>query len=550
MSGKSDERSPLEQRGPTPLDQDTLDFLVDEFMARLRAGERPTPEDYARRHPQLAHDILELFPVIAAMEQAKTQDLTTNVVRWAQPPQGARPERLGEFRIIREIGRGGMGVVYEAEQESLGRRVALKVLPHAPVMSSLALARFTREARVAASLQHPNIVPIYSVGQEGGFHFYAMQYTEALSWDKLVRWLAKHGKSGATPVLTEVVDTIIQSDPAGDVPLDEIPPRFGRAYFEEIAAMVSLIADGLHYAHSLGAIHRDIKPANLLLDRRGMVFLTDFGLMKFLQEEGITRSGEMTGTLRYMAPEQLDGKAEARSDIYSLGLTLYELAALKPAFNEQKGKLLQSILNGDIPPLRQIAPWAPAELEAIVGKATALSPDSRHQTAEELSQDLHRFIAHSSGQDLPEARPELTLEALGKPSSRRFAVLLAALLAVLAYIAFIEVNRHTTSDPAPQRAVTATPAPPSQPQASPKPEPPESRPESMNVRPPAQAFEQRPGRPRDQELPPRAYEICRGKKAGDTVQHMTPGGRVVATCVDTPQGLAARPNQPPGQRRK
>jgi serine/threonine protein kinase len=158
---------------PSASGSDPLGQLVDEFLERHRRGERPALTEYTARHPELAEPIRELFPALVMMEDIRRDPPTA--ADPAAAPRDAAPQRLGEYRIVREIGRGGMGVVYEAEQESLGRRVALKVLPLQALGDARHVERFQREARAAARLHHTNIVPVFAVGQEGGTHYYVMQ---------------------------------------------------------------------------------------------------------------------------------------------------------------------------------------------------------------------------------------------------------------------------------------------------------------------------------------------------------------------------------------
>ena len=169
--------------------QNPVDRLAEEFAERLRHGERPSLTEYVQRYPQHAEEIRELFPALAMIEQLKpvSADLTGAYDGDAIQATAARPERLGDYRILREVGRGGMGVVYEAEQVSLGRHVALKVLPGQALLNPTHLERFRREAKAAAKLHHTNIVPVYGVGEADGVHFYAMQFIRGEGLDRISR---------------------------------------------------------------------------------------------------------------------------------------------------------------------------------------------------------------------------------------------------------------------------------------------------------------------------------------------------------------------------
>ena len=227
---------------------------------------------------------------------------------------------LGEFRVVREIGRGGMGVVYEAEQLWLPeQRVALKVLPGASSLDSRALQRFRVETRAAACLNHPNIVPVFAVGSEAGIPFYSMPLIKGRSLAEILRDVA----SGSADI--DALAETRSSEQAHRSPWPVVVARLGLQ-----------AAQALDHAHSLGIIHRDIKPSNLIVDAEGRLWVTDFGLARITRDDaGSTRTGDLVGTLRYMSPEQIRGEPGAgdfRSDIYALGVTLYEACTLHPIF--------------------------------------------------------------------------------------------------------------------------------------------------------------------------------------------------------------------------
>ncbi len=247
-------------------------------------------------------------------------------------------EEVGGYRILGEIGRGGMGVVYEAEQKSLGRRVALKVLPHRSHLSENARSRFLREARAAASMHHTNIVPVFEVGDEDDHFFYAMQLIQGQSLDSVIDELKelKIADSGTNvdprnPLGPDLAGKATMSSGSGSTGSASLPGesngsfggsrRFG--FYRSVARIGLQVAQALAYAHARGIIHRDIKPSNLLLDADGVVWITDFGLAK-TDEEGLTQTGDFLGTLRYMSPERFSGKCDARADVYAAGLTVYE----------------------------------------------------------------------------------------------------------------------------------------------------------------------------------------------------------------------------------
>src|SRR6516165_689558 len=262
-------------------------------------------------------------------------------------------KRLGDFEIVREVGRGGMGVVYEALQVSLNRKVALKVLSGSLGLSPKAVPRFRREAEAAAKLHHTNIVPVYATGEENDTHFYAMELIEGPSLDAVIRQLrqARTNESTATPSSTPdqmaVTGPFVESANAsadGAAVLAASSLSSDGHYFDTAARMIADVADALEYAHMQGVIHRDIKPSNLLLSPDGRLSVNDFGLARMLEEPGMTMTGEFVGTPAYMSPEQITAgrvPIDHRTDIYSLGATLYELLALQPPFSgERRDQLL------------------------------------------------------------------------------------------------------------------------------------------------------------------------------------------------------------------
>ncbi len=273
-----------------------------------------------------------------------------------------------------------MGVVYEAEQVSLGRHVAIKVLPFAAAIDPKQRQRFQIEAQAAAQLHHPHIVPIFSVGCDHGIHYYAMQFVEGRSLGAILHDF-RQANLDAGAEAESVKRSITQRN---------------RTRFRDIARLGGEAADALDHAHGLGVLHRDIKPANLLIDGDGALWITDFGLARFRGDLSLTHTGDMVGTLRYMSPEQAlarQGVVDQRTDIYSLGATLYELITFRPAFNgRDHQELLRQIALDEPTRPRRIEPAVPRDLETIVLKAMAKNPSRRYLTAQELAADLKRFL--------------------------------------------------------------------------------------------------------------------------------------------------------------
>jgi serine/threonine protein kinase len=335
----------------------------------------------------------------------------------AEPCQGGVAGTLGDFRMIREVGRGGMGVVYEAEQVSLRRRVALKVLPFAGTLDPRQLQRFRIEAQVAAGLHHTNIVPIYAVGSERGTLYYAMQFIDGHTLADVIRQLRQPDRSPPgrprtpAPVQEERFadqPTMVYTPPsaapipegvATTAPAAHLSTEAGRPgveYFRAVARLGVQAAEALDHAHQAGVVHRDVKPANLLVDSRGHLWVTDFGLAHVQTGASLTATGDLVGTLRYMSPEQALAKRvplDHRTDVYSLGATLYELLTLRPPFpGIDRQELLRQIAFDEPAPPRRLERAVPAELEAVVLKALEKSPAERYGTAQELADDLRRWL--------------------------------------------------------------------------------------------------------------------------------------------------------------
>jgi serine/threonine protein kinase/WD40 repeat protein len=431
-----------------------LTRLADEFAARYRAGQRPSLEEYVDRYPELADDIRELLPAMVEIEQVR-DDHHEAAARAAAPPAPAL-RQLGDFRILREVGKGGIGIVYEAEQVSLGRHVALKVLPKSMLMDDNAKRRFEREAKAAARLHHTNIVPVFGVGEQDGLPYYVMQFIQGLGLDAVLDELknlksgsARAGSTGiqsqpyrsrtelsaaqvARSLLTGGFQSMNDADdqdattapedaarphgPAQDAhdrpavsdsftlsSSSVVLPGRGRdgsksksrkpTYWQSVASIGIQVADALEYAHKQGVQHRDIKPSNLLLDTQGTVWVTDFGLAKAEDQPNLTNTGDILGTLRYMPPEAFEGKTDVRGDVYSLGLTLYEMLAFRPAFDEkERNRLIRQVTQQEPPRLGKSIRSLPRDLETIVSKAIDREPGRRYQTAAALAADLERFV--------------------------------------------------------------------------------------------------------------------------------------------------------------
>ncbi|QJX00424.1 serine/threonine-protein kinase [Frigoriglobus tundricola] len=378
----------------TPVPSDRDDRLNEVLLAYLEAcesGREPDRAGLLTAHPDLRDDLAAFFAGRDEIERlaGPVRDHSRHTgegmsQNWAAPD--GELGRLGDFRLVREVGRGGMGVVYEAEQLSLRRRVALKVLPFASAIDPRRLQRFKNEATAAAHLRHEHIVPVYAVGCERGVHYYAMQFVDGQSLAALVAEL-RRPPAGPSAQSTVPVARLSTERTGG-----------GPAHFVWVAGLGQQAARALEHAHQAGIVHRDIKPGNLLLDPGERLWVADFGLAQVAGDSGLTVTGELLGTLRYASPEQALGRrgvVDHRSDVYSLGATLYELLTLRPPFDgRDRNELLRQIADHDPPAPRAINPAVPAALETIVLKALRKDPADRYPTALEFADDLQRFVEH------------------------------------------------------------------------------------------------------------------------------------------------------------
>jgi serine/threonine protein kinase/Tfp pilus assembly protein PilF len=456
----------------SPEQKNRIADLLEIYLSRLENGFPLSREEILAANADLAEPLQAYFESL--------DELHGMAVGFQEGSAKAAPDnaaladddkRLGDYRIVRELGRGGMGIVYEAEQISLGRRVALKVLPFAAVLDSRQIARFKHEAQAAGQLNHPNIVAVYAVGVERGVHFYAMQLIDGQPLDRALNELRDRqdgvgrrqkavGSVAAQPTVAYCLPPTNSVDEKGSTQKAEgshasLPTAYcllpsasvrsvlttqspGKsAYFKAVIGLGVQAADAIHAAHQCGIIHRDIKPSNLLLDGSGKLWVTDFGLARRETDPTLTRTGDLIGTMRYMSPEQATGQAalvDHRTDIYSLGATLYELLTLEPVFAEHEGPaLLRQIELQEPAPPRKLQPRIPVDLQTVILKAMAKRREDRYATAQDLQADLQRLL---DGKPTV-ARPPTLVDRLARWSLRhREVVAVAALICFLGLIGF------------------------------------------------------------------------------------------------------------------
>ncbi len=456
-------------------ESDLINNLVEQFSHLIRAGQPVDIEQFLAHHTAEADRLRPILHALDMVERAALQSLTQADASPAILPTQSHqvPTTFGDFEVVRELGRGGMGIVYVARQKSLKRLVALKVLPALGSQAEKHRQRFRREAESVAQLHHTNIVPVFGIGEQDGYLFYAMQLIDGVPLNQLIDWLASTSAqprttlspkvtSNPTTHLTpaEAAELLFRPDSKSSQPQFQAtteptlsksqtqvantadittpsPPgsanptalfsddrsitsahsptfittnsdiqtviksrsnvakhqtELSLQYYRNIAKLVASAANALQHAHQQGILHRDIKPGNLLLDRDGILWITDFGLARSKDIASVTQTGEIVGTLRYMAPEQFHGQADQRTDIYSLGLTLFELLTLRPAVEFAHGKLsFHSAGSLTTQPNFGITN-IPRDLQTICLKACSQEANQRFQHAKDLEEDIRRFL--------------------------------------------------------------------------------------------------------------------------------------------------------------
>jgi serine/threonine protein kinase len=372
--------------------REPLEVLVSRFADAVRKGENPSIEEYASRYSEWAGQIRELFPLIQTLERWKS-DKELDCLRRSVPDEFP-VRQVGDYRLARELGRGGMGIVFEGVQQDSGRRRAVKLLPwrFAADMSQWK-ERFHREATTIARLRHPNIVQVDACGMHEGYCFYVMQLIEGVSLD----WIIRRLRETAGLVYVDEIRRAGREDRDGSrtasAPAGQSSGGLRRDSWIDFAHIGLQVALALAHAHENGVLHNDVKPANLLLERTGRVIVTDFGIGRRTDGDLSREDEHPTGTLRYMAPERLRGHCDARSDVYALGATLYELVTQTPAFGAgDRRQLMEHITLSQMPALRDRVPQIPRPLEMIILNAMAANPAERYQTAQAMATDLLRYI--------------------------------------------------------------------------------------------------------------------------------------------------------------
>lgn len=383
--------------------QQRVTAALDAYLRSLENGEPFDRREFASDDPAI-REMLDVY--------LETIDDLYGLVDQGHCEKESIPTTLGEFTLVRQLGRGGMGIVYEAIQSPINRRVALKLLPLAGALDQRQIARFKNEARAAGALQHPNIVAVHSVGQTDGVHYYAMQLIDG-----------------------EPVDQGILRQQDSDE--DHSRSLWQSSDWRRVVSWAIDTAEALHAAHETGVIHRDVKPSNLIVDREGKIWVTDFGLARTQSEASLTRSGDVIGTMRYMSPEQAGGQSalvDGRSDVYSLAVTVYEMLTLRQAYpGEDAASILKAIDRNQVTGLNQVCKSIPRDLQTVIEKAMASSRDLRYETAEAFAEDLKRVLQGEATRARP---PSLGDHIIHFAAKHRRGMLLSGALGVVALIGF------------------------------------------------------------------------------------------------------------------
>ncbi|MGE3780032.1 MAG: WD40 repeat domain-containing serine/threonine protein kinase, partial [Pirellulaceae bacterium] len=352
------ENNPLPN--PPPRTVALLEEVLADYIRGCEAGTPPDRELLIQRHPELAMELRQFFAQRDRIHRVarQTRSVDSTLQQLAAGP-GQKLSYVGEYELIEEIARGGMGVVFKARQQGLGRIVAVKMILAGYLATEQDVQRFQIEAQAAASLQHPNIVAIHQVGQHEGWHYFSMDYVEGRNLSELLRE-------------------------------NLLPAR-------EAAAYIRQIAKAIHYAHRQGTLHRDLKPSNVLIDEQGQVRITDFGLaMRVESGQDVTQTGQILGTPSYMPPEQARadrGQLGPASDVYALGAVLYECLTGRPPFRaESVVKTIEQVLHKEPATPRLLNSVVPRDLETICLKCLRKEPGRRYGSAQELAEDLDRFL--------------------------------------------------------------------------------------------------------------------------------------------------------------
>lgn len=395
--------------------ENTIEQAVQRFVDAQLQGQKPDIDEFVKQYPEFENQIRqrlqnlnEIDSLFDCLMQADDSDFGNAIIE-----SNLVGQKLGDYEILKMVGQGGMGAVFLARQVSLDREVALKVISSVGGTQAKNLDRFKRESKVLAKISHPNIVPIYEVGQQGPYSYFAMEYVRGVSLDKILSSI-RNAKSGskASDVMRKCVEaqTAIGDDKQQDAK-GRTESEIDTDYIVNISKIVISIASALDYAHQKGVLHRDIKPSNILIDSNDTPKLVDFGLAKAETQQTITITGEFFGTPNYVSPEQIrkPETVDCRSDVFSLAATYYECLTLHPPFGgDTVNKTLTQVISKEAVPPKKYCPRLSTDFNTVLLHALEKSPEDRYQTAADFAADIQNILEFKP---ITAKRPSITRRA-------------------------------------------------------------------------------------------------------------------------------------------